>query len=285
MQSWHKTGDDNGAEVPIRANPLNLLNAIRVEVTHRGLMYVELLTGGQKIMALVDSKATHNFVSTKEAARLGLKLARDDNKLKAVNSQAQETHGMEKNMEIQMGDWKGTLDFLSVPLDDFDFILHNDFFQRSKIALLPHLNGLLIMDEKQPCFVVGISKPPKRPSGEKTLSALQLEKGLRKGEHTYVAAMIEIKPDKQVEALDAIAPILSRFANVMPPELPKKLPLRRQADQQIELVPGSRAPAQAPYRMTPPELKELQKQLTELLDADFRRSKMEHFRCVWTTGH
>ena len=51
-------------------------------------------------MALVDNGATPNFVSTKEAARLGLKLARDDGKLKAVNSQAQETHGMEKNMAI-----------------------------------------------------------------------------------------------------------------------------------------------------------------------------------------
>ena len=91
-------------------------------------MYVELLIGGQKIVALVDSEATHNFVSTKEAARLGLKLARDDSKLKAVNSQAQETHGMEKNMAIQIGDWKGTIDFLSVPLDDHDFILGNDFF-------------------------------------------------------------------------------------------------------------------------------------------------------------
>ena len=75
-----------------------------------------------------------------------------------------------------MGDWKGRIDFLSVPLDDFDFILGNDFFQRAKVTLLPHLNGLLIMDEKQPCFVAGISKPPKRPLGEKTLSALQLEK-------------------------------------------------------------------------------------------------------------
>ena len=67
-------------------------------------MYVELLTGGQKIMALVDSGATHNFVSTKEVPRLGLKLTRGDNKLKAVNSQAQETHCMAKNMAIQMGD-------------------------------------------------------------------------------------------------------------------------------------------------------------------------------------
>ena len=203
-------------------------------------------------MALVDSGATHNFVSTREAARLGLKLVKDDSKLKAVNSKAQETHGMAKNMAIQMGDWNGTIDFLSVLLDDFDFILGKVFFQRAKVALLPHLKGLLIMDEKQPCFLVGISKPRKRPSREKALSALQLEKGFRKGEHTYVTAMIEIKPDKQVEVLDTIAPKLRRFANVMPPELPKKLLPRRQTDHQIELMPGLRPPTQARYQMTQP---------------------------------
>ena len=96
------------------------------------------------------------------------------------------------------------------------------------------------MDEKQPCFVVGISKPPKRPSGEKTLFALQLEKGLRKGEHTNVVALIKIKSNKHVEVPDVIVPMLRRFANLMPPELLKKLPLRRQTYHQIELVPRSR---------------------------------------------
>ena len=123
------------------------------------------------------------------------------------------------------------------------------------------------MDEKKPCFVARISKPPKRPSAEKTLSALQLEKGLRKGDHTYVAEMIEINSDKQVEVPDAIAPKMTRFDDIMPPELPKTLPPRRQTYHQIELVPGSRPPAQAPYRMTTPEFRELRKQLTELLDA------------------
>ena len=94
-------------------------------------------------------------------------------------------------------------------------------------------------------------------------------------------------------------PPYCKFTDVMPPELPKKLPPRRQTDHQIELVPRSRTPAQAPYWMTPPELIELRKLLTELLNAGlvqpsktpsehrccFRRSKMERFGCVWTTGH
>ena len=53
----------------------------------------------------------------------------------------------------------------------------------------------------------------------------------------------------------------------MPPELPKKLPPRRDIDHKIELLPGSIALALVPYRMAPKELAELRKQLNELLDA------------------
>ena len=72
-------------------------------------------------------------------------------------------------------------------LDDFDFISGNDFFHRLKVALLPHLNGMFIMDEMQPYYVHGLSKSPKKPSKEGTISALQVEKGLKKGQLAYVA--------------------------------------------------------------------------------------------------
>ena len=55
-----------------------------------------------------------------------------------------------------------------------------------------------------------------------------------------MAALIEIKPGKHVEVPYVVVPMLKRFEDVMPPELPKKLPPRRQTNHQIELVPGSR---------------------------------------------
>ena len=42
-------------------------------------------------------------------------------------------------------------------------------------------------------------------------------------------------------------------------------------DHKIELKSETRLPAMSPYRMAPPELKELQKQLKELLDARYIR--------------
>ena len=55
----------------------------------------------------------------------------------------------------------------------------------------------------------------------------------------------------------------------MPPELPKRLPLRKEEDHKIELESGAKPPTMRPYRMAPLELEELMRQLKELLDAGF----------------
>ena len=57
----------------------------------------------------------------------------------------------------------------------------------------------------------------------------------------------------------------------MPPELPKKLPPRREVDHAIELEQETKLPALAPYSMAPPELEELRRQLKDLLDTGYVR--------------
>ncbi|KAL0462743.1 UNVERIFIED_CONTAM: Transposon Ty3-I Gag-Pol polyprotein [Sesamum latifolium] len=70
-----------------------------------------------------------------------------------------------------------------------------------------------------------------------------------------------------MEVPNEVAEVLEEFKDVFPPELPKKLPLCRAIDHAIELEPGARPPAQAPYRIGPAELAELRKQLDGLLEA------------------
>jgi len=50
----------------------------------------------------------------------------------------------------------------------------------------------------------------------------------------------------------------------MPEELLNELPLRRQVDHSIEVMPGVAPPTKAPYRMSHEELKELKVQLEKL---------------------
>ncbi|RVW49989.1 hypothetical protein CK203_082283 [Vitis vinifera] len=169
-------GDDKGksdSETPSRVNPLQLLNVIHGE-THvqKSLMHVHVIVNSVQVKATVDSGATHNFVDTREVAKLGLKLEEDTIK------------------------------------------------ERTEV-----------------------------------------------GQDTYVATLIEIKEGKSVEVPDSMVKILKEFKDVMLALLPKELPPQQPIDHKIELLPGTKLPTQAPYRMSHAKLLELRKRLKEKLDA------------------
>jgi len=69
--------------------------------------------------------------------------------------------------------------------------------------------------------------------------------------------------------LKEIRGVLEEYQDIMSAKLPIKLPPRREVDHKIELKSGTRPPTMGPYRMAPPELEELWKQLKELLDAEY----------------
>lgn len=99
------------------------------------------------------------------------------------------------------------------------------------------------MDELKTCFVQG-KFIPKDESNDfskvnSMLSATQVKNGLRRDEETFLVALLEIKPNKMVEVPDQVAELLGRFLDVMPPELPKKLPPMHAIDHKIELVLSS----------------------------------------------
>ena len=87
---------------------------------------------------------------------------------------------------------------------------------------------------------------------------------------TYLAALKEDPIDPMGDTMPVeVKKALDEFKDVMPLELPKKLPPRREEDHKIELESRAKPPAMGPYRMAPPELEELRRQLKELLDAGF----------------
>ena len=156
------TADDKGdsySKTPPRVNPLQLLNVINGEtLVQKSLIHVHAVVNGVQVKALVDNGTTRNFIATREATRLGLKLEEDTNQIKAVNRKAQKIQGVAKNVPMQIGDWKGMCSLLCVPLDDFDLILGVDFLLRAKVTLIPHLGGLMMLEEKQSCFVKALKK-------------------------------------------------------------------------------------------------------------------------------
>src|SRR3954451_8392215 len=101
--------------------------------------------------------------------------------------------------------------------------------------------------------------------------------GIKHAMHAADTAYLVLVSDKSVAgegaATQSIDPrirsLLDEFKDVFPEDLPEGLPPRRDVDHRIELVPGSTPPTRPTYRMSPPELDELKKQVADLLAKGF----------------
>ncbi|KAK3212389.1 hypothetical protein Dsin_017095 [Dipteronia sinensis] len=71
--------------------------------TKKGLMFVNSSINGKAVRAMLDTGATHNFVSLDEAKKLGLKAISRGGTIKAVNSPAKPIAGIAKADVLQSG--------------------------------------------------------------------------------------------------------------------------------------------------------------------------------------
>ncbi|KAL2251556.1 UNVERIFIED_CONTAM: RNA-directed DNA polymerase [Sesamum indicum] len=97
---------------------------------------------------------------------------------------------------------------------------------------------------------------------------MQFEKGRKRNEPSYLCTLrFEEIEETSGPIPGEIKKLLRDFEDVMPNKLPRKLPQKSVVDHGIELVPGTKHPARAPYRMSQPELLKLRKQLKEMLES------------------
>lgn len=151
--------------------------------------------------------ATHTFMSTKLVKQYGLLVSKCPSYIKSVNAKAQAIVGMVYNVPITVGNWVGKVNMMIIQLEDFQLILGIK-------DPMPHLDGVMVMQESNPCFVHCLHPYGKGQNKHKinNISAVAFEKGLKHGETSHLAALIEIEPDKMVEMPDCIVNGSSEFA-------------------------------------------------------------------------
>ncbi|XP_034704180.1 uncharacterized protein LOC117928400 [Vitis riparia] len=152
-------------------------------------MYVETLVNGKATKALVDTGATHNFVSKDEAKLLELQASKEEGWLKAINSAVKPSHGVACGVAMHISSWEGMVDFTVAPMDDFKMVLGMDFLQKVKAVQLPFLCSIAILKEEKSCMVLTVTEgSPKTPM----LSAMQRLSPRREKDHK-----IELEPGAQ----------------------------------------------------------------------------------------
>ncbi|KAL0445910.1 UNVERIFIED_CONTAM: Retrovirus-related Pol polyprotein from transposon [Sesamum latifolium] len=194
-----------------------------------GLMFVDVNIHGKPIRAMVDTGATHNYLASAEVERVGLVLEKGVGRVKAINSAAQPIAGVAKSVLIKVGLYEGKTNLSVVVMGNFKLILGLNFLRDTRTAF---------------------------------------EKGCKRSEPSYLCTLYFDEIEKASGPIPGvIKKLLKEFEDVMPDELPRKLPPKRAVDHEIELVPGTKPFARVPYRMSQPELVELRKQLKDMLES------------------
>ncbi|GKU97925.1 hypothetical protein SLEP1_g10998 [Rubroshorea leprosula] len=208
------------------------------------LKYVTVKIKGVSVRALLDTGANQNLIVVSLAEKLGLPYTKEPGWVKVVNNPSQSICGVACRESVQIGSWSRKVDLNVITMNDFKLVLGGEFIDQ----LLPFTftkDGCIRFEDGNESHKVPLEW---LPAGDHVLSAIQVSRGIKR--------------------------------DVMPPELLKKLPPRREVDHAIELELGSKPPAMGPYRMAPPELEELRKQLKELLDAGFIRPSKTPYRTL-----
>ncbi|GJR69884.1 putative reverse transcriptase domain-containing protein [Tanacetum coccineum] len=163
------------------------------------------------------------------------------------------------------------IDLMPVELGSFDAIIGMDWLVKyqaiivcvEKIVRIPWGNETLIVhgDESNRGYEAHLH----------IISYSKTQEYMLKGCPVFLAHVTtkEVEDKSEKKRLEDV-PIFRDFPEVFPEDLPG-LPLTRQVEFQIDLVPGVAPVARVPYRLEPSEMKELSEQLKELFEKGFIR--------------
>ncbi|KAK2980478.1 hypothetical protein RJ640_009748 [Escallonia rubra] len=90
----------------------------------------------------MDTGATHNFITTGEAKRLGLNVVDGGGWLKTVNAEAKPLQGTVRRVEMCLGKWKGFVNFSIARMDDFKVVLGLDFLRQVNARVTVQQRGV-----------------------------------------------------------------------------------------------------------------------------------------------
>ncbi len=248
------------------------LNANLAQPECNRLIFLKGKIAKRDVLCLLDTGASHNFITQESAERMELHLE----ELKApievhfADGVPHPTTLRAKEVPLQLGNWRGKVNLLVSTLGGMDCILGMEFITQNNVLIEGH-SRLVRIPSKSGIVQVKAHKLP--CVGGPTIHFM-LGKAWKKecvGGHGMMCVMRvldEFEPKevtKLVTSPKCIRRVLGEFLDVMPEDLPEDLPPSRQVDHAIEVMSGVAPPAKAPYRMSHEELKKLKVQVEELL--------------------
>ncbi|GJV91572.1 putative reverse transcriptase domain-containing protein [Tanacetum coccineum] len=240
------------------------------KIGHKARLYEEsmpkegtFLLNNRYASILFDSGSDRSFVDTRFSSMLDIDLVKINTsyEVELANERIVSTSTVLKGCTLNLVNHLFEIDLMPIELGTFDVIIRMDWLVMhdaiiiygEKVVRIPYGNKTLIV------------KSDKGMSRLKVISCIKACKYIEQGCHLFLAHVTKKKPkEKRLKYV----PIICDFPEVFPDDF-LGLPLPRQVEFQIDLVPGAAPIARAPYNLSPFKMKELSVQLQELLEKGF----------------
>ncbi|XP_073016635.1 uncharacterized protein [Primulina eburnea] len=231
-----------------------------------------LLTGrifiaGSVTKALIDSGATHSFISETFANFLKIKTIGLDIAYSVVLPSGEEMAATNVIRDIDL-ELHGNLvyaDLIVLPMPEFDIILGMDWLLRNRVLIDFQRRYVIV---RPPGMEQFLFEPDRYFPLPRIIPYVQARKLMHIGCRAFLATFISV-PEAPSQSV-ADVPFVRDFLDVFPEDV-SGMPPEREVEFSIELMPGTAPISKAPYRLAPTEMAELKKQIQELLDKEFIR--------------
>ena len=210
---------------------------------------------GTPLVAIIDTGATHSFISLDCAERLKLDISgmRGSMVVDTPASGSVTTSLVCRNCPIEIFGRGFGMDLVCLPLEQIDIILGMNWLEFNRV----HLN----------CFAKTVIFPEAVGVENLTMTARQVQEAMEDGAKVF---MLLASLDATGKVWGGELPVVCDFPEVFPEDV-GELPPEREVEFSIDLIPGTRPVSMAPYRMSASELAELKSQLEDLLEKKFIR--------------
>ncbi|XP_073049486.1 uncharacterized protein [Primulina eburnea] len=215
--------------------------------------------------SLLDSGATHLFISESFVKRLGIIPVAMDSVFRVSIPSGDQMFASQivKRLELRLQKYMVHPDLIVLSLPEFDIILGMDWLSCHGAVIDFRQKSVSVRPPIGKPFVFAAARHQQMPH---VISCLCARKLMRRGFQTFLASIVSMaEPDSQrLEDID----VVREFSSVFPDDV-AGIPQDREVDFSIELMLGTVPISKVPYRLSPAEIKELKDQIQDLLDKCF----------------
>ncbi|KAG7536993.1 Zinc knuckle CX2CX4HX4C [Arabidopsis suecica] len=279
-------------ELLVAMKALSVIAKTDEQEQRENLFHSRCIVNDKVCSLIIDGGSCTNVASETMVEKLGLKVLKHPKpyKLQWLNEDGEMSVSRQVKVPLSIGKYEDEILCDILPMDASHILLGrpwqsdrrvmHDGFTNRQIFEFKGRKTILAPMTPHDVYLDQLSMKMRRKQKEKS-SNLMITESKQKGSDLHSSKLLFVFKETLVSITNPeqaipskIKFLLQDYTDVFPEENPQGLPPIRGIEHQIDFVPGASLPNRPAYRTNPVETKELEKQVTELMERGHIRESM-----------